>query len=282
MKQDHDKRPLLAGVCGDPIAHSRSPHIFRHWFQAHGIDGHYVPLLIARESFHKVVPALAEAGFRGVNVTLPHKQMALEIADTVSETATQIGAANTLRFGQDGIHADNTDAFGFIENLRHACVAWSAARGPVVVFGAGGAARAAVFALKNSGAPEIRIANRTLSRAETLAAHFGKGVFGVSWADRSIALRDAALIVNTTSLGMAGQPALDLSLDDAPADALVHDIVYAPLETPLLADARARGMPTVDGLGMLLHQARPGFRAWFGMDPTVTPALRQACLAELR
>ena len=215
------------------------------------------------------------------NVTLPHKEAAISLADEVSQAAAAIGAANTLTFRRDGsIHADNSDAFGFIENLRAALPDWSAAAGPALVLGAGGAARAGIHALLEAGAPEIRLANRTLARAEALADRFGPRVTVIEWQDRSAAAAGAALIVNTTSLGMIGKPPLDVSLDDAPETAVVTDMVYNPLTTGLLAAAAARGLGVVDGLGMLLHQARPGFRSWFGMDPEVTPALRAACLGK--
>lgn len=275
-----DGRPLLAGVCGFPIGHSKSPTLFAHWFGEYGIAGHYVPLSIAPGDFETALRALPRAGFRGTNVTVPHKQAALVLADRASEAARAIGAANTLTFQPDGaIEADNSDAFGFLANLREGAPAWDPRAGPAVLLGAGGAARAAAWVLLDSGVPELRIANRTRARAEELRHHFGDRVAVVDWADRETALAGAATIVNSTSLGMLAKPPLEISLDAAPADALVTDMVYNPLTTPLLAAAKQRGMPTVDGLGMLLHQARPGFRAWFGRDPQVTPALRAACLA---
>ena len=274
-----DPRPLNAGVCGQPIGHSKSPRLFRHWFGAYGIEGSYAPLLIAPDDFETAIRGLMAAGYRGVNCTLPHKEAALAIADEVSDAARAIGAANTLTFRADGaIHADNTDGFGFYENLKAGASGWSAADGPAVMIGAGGAARAGMFALLEAGAPEVRITNRTRAKAEALAAHFGHGTVVVDWDERSDALNGAATIANSTSLGMTGQPPLEISLTTAPTTAVVTDMVYAPLETQLLADARARGMVTVDGLGMLLHQARPGFRRWFGTDPQVTDALRAACL----
>jgi len=274
-----DPRPLLAGVAGMPIAHSKSPRLFAHWFAEHGLVAHYVPLRIAPEDFAAAVRALAKSGFRGINVTLPHKEAALAMADRWSDAAASIGAANTLTFGADGaIHADNTDAFGFLENLRATAPDWQADAAPAVILGAGGAARAAVFALLGAGAPEIRLTNRTRAKADALATHFGARVVAVDWPERAAALAGAGLIANTTSLGMQGGPPLDLALDDAPDTALVTDMVYAPLVTPLLADAAARGLAAVDGLGMLLHQARPGFARWFGREAAVTDALRAACL----
>lgn len=274
-----DERPLLAGVCGFPIAQTRSPMLFAHWFREHGIAGHYVPLRVATDDFASVLRSLPRCGFRGVNVTVPHKQAALALADRASDAARAIGAANTLVFRPDGaVEADNTDAFGFIANLREGAPAWDPATGPALLLGAGGAARAAVHVLVEAGVPELRVANRTRERAEELARHFGSRVTVVDWAEREAALENVATIANSTSLGMIGKPPLEIRLDAAPAGALVTDMVYNPLVTPLLAAARMRGMPTVDGLGMLLHQARPGFRAWFGRDPAVTPSLRAACL----
>jgi shikimate dehydrogenase len=278
-----DQRPLLAGVMGWPVAHSKSPLIFAHWFAETGIAGAYTRFAVPPEDFEKTCRALPKAGLRGVNVTLPHKLAALDLADEASLAARTIGAANTISFDADGrIFADNSDGYGFIENLREGAPAWNANAGPALVLGAGGAARAVIHALLEAGVPAIRLANRTRARAEALAAHFGprfgSRVEPIDWTARHRATGGAAAIVNTTSLGMTGNPPLELALDGAPAGALVTDIVYAPLETPLLAAARARGLTTVDGLGMLLHQARPGFRAWFGVDPAVTRALRCAVL----
>lgn len=274
-----DPRPLLAGVMGWPVAHSRSPLIFAHWFARHGIPGAYVRLAVRHEDFEQVLRALPKAGFRGVNVTIPHKPAALALADESSEAARAIGAANTLLFTVEGsIRADNTDAFGFIGNLREGAPAWDPAAGPALVLGAGGAARAVVHALLRAGVSGIRVANRSRHRARELAAHLGPAVEPVDWAERDAAVAGAALIVNTTSLGMEGQPPLDLSLEASSPEVVVCDIVYTPLITPLLADAQRRGLTAVDGLGMLLHQARPGFRAWFDADPVVDPELRRAVL----
>jgi shikimate dehydrogenase len=271
--------PLLAGVVGWPVAHSKSPLIFAHWFAETGIAGSYTRFAVRPEDFEDVFRALPKTGLRGVNVTIPHKLTALGLADEASGAARAIGAANTIRFDPDGrIFADNTDGYGFIENLREGAPAWNPAAGPALVLGAGGAARAVIHALLEAGAPAVRLANRSCDKAQALAAHFGPRVEPVDWAARDAAIGSAATIVNATSLGMTGNPPLELALEDAPATTLVTDIVYAPLETTLLAAARARGLATVDGLGMLLHQARPGFRAWFGVDPPVTRALRRAVL----
>jgi len=274
-----DTRPLTAGVLGWPVAQSRSPRLFAHWFARHGLNGGYIPFAVRPGDFAEVYRALGKAGLRGVNVTLPHKRAALDMADTASEAARAIGAANTILFGADGgAHATNTDAFGFLESLRAGAPSWHAHDAPAVVLGAGGAARAIVHALKGVGAPEIRLVNRTRETAEDLAAEMGGPVTVADWSARSSALEGAGLLVNSTSLGMAGHAPLDIALDALPAGAVVTDIVYSPLETGLLAAARARGLVAVDGLGMLLHQARPAFEAWFGIDPTVDADLRAAVL----
>jgi shikimate dehydrogenase len=264
----------LAGVMGWPVSHSKSPSLHGYWLDLHKIDGAYVPLPVRPEAFPGCLRALAELGFRGVNLTVPHKVAALDVCDSLDDAARAIGAVNTVVFTGKGIEGRNTDAHGFIENLRQAAPDWHASAGPAVVLGAGGAARAVVHALREAGAPEIRLANRTKERASALAKDFAPGVTVVAWQDRAAAMQGANLLVNTTSLGMTGQDPLELALDALPASALVNDIVYAPLETALLRDAKARGNRTVDGLGMLLHQARPGFAAWFGVTPEVTPALR--------
>jgi len=274
-----DARPLTAGVIGWPVRQSRSPRLFDHWFARHGIAGRYMPFAVREADFPGVYAALARAGLRGVNVTLPHKQAALDLADEASAAARAIGAANMIRFTPEGgILADNTDAYGFAENLRAGVPGWRADAGPALVLGAGGAARALIHALKEGGAPEIRLANRTRATAEALAAEMGAPLVVVDWAAKNEALDGAALLVNATSLGMTGCPPLDIALDPLPPQAVVTDIVYSPLETPVLAAARARGLRAVDGLGMLLHQARPAFHAWFGIDPAVDADLRAACL----
>ena len=279
MTNPDDPRPLIAGVCGFPISQSKSPLLFRHWFDRYGIAGTYTPLRIAAVDFESVLPALIKAGFRGVNCTLPHKLTALQIADTVSDAARSIGAANTLTFSDDGaIDADNTDWFGFIQNLRQGCPDWNPSSGPAMMLGAGGAARAGIYALLDAGCPEVLLANRTRTKADELADFFGERVTVVDWSERATALGGVSTIANSTSLGMVGSNPLELNLDRAPKNALVTDMVYNPLETKLLKDAKARGMRTVDGLGMLFHQARPGFRLWFGKDPEVTNDLRNACL----
>lgn len=266
----------VAGIMGWPIGHSRSPRLHGYWLREYGVDGVYLPLVASPEGIEAAFRGLPGLGFRGVNVTIPHKLSALAACDHIDDVAARIGAVNTIIIGEDGaLSGTNTDAFGFLANLRQESD-WRGVEGPAVVLGAGGAARAVCVALLDAGVPEVRIANRTDSRAQALADEFGLTAF--PWADRAAALDGAALVVNATSLGMTGQPTLDLLLDALPIDALVHDIVYAPLETELLTQARARGNPIVDGLGMLLHQARPGFEAWFGVSPDVTPALRNFVL----
>lgn len=276
-----DHKVPIAGVIGNPIAHSRSPHLHGHWLRTYGIDGYYVPLHVQGQDLAEVFRALPKLGFKGVNVTLPHKERALELADRVSDRAALIGAANTITFQPDGtIHADNTDGYGFIENLRAGAPGWSPRTGPIVVLGAGGAARGVLSALLEAGAPEIRLANRTRVKAESLRHDFGPRVTVVDWHRVSDVLEDATTLVNTTSLGMEGQAELTISIDALPRDAVVTDIVYRPLITKLLGTAMARGNPIVDGLGMLLHQAAPGFERWFGLRPEITPELRAAALAE--
>ncbi len=272
-------RSQIAGVMGWPVAHSRSPRLHGYWLRKYGIDGAYIPLPVRPQQFAAALRALPMLGFAGANVTVPHKEAALAAVDRTDVAARRIGAVNTIVVVPDGtLDGRNSDGFGFMENLRAGVAGWSPKAGPAVILGAGGSARAVAVALSDGGAPEIRIVNRTVERAERLSADIG-GPFRVyGWADRASALFDAALLVNTTTLGMSGQPPLELVLDRLPTTAIVNDIVYSPLETVLLAAARARGNPVVDGLGMLLHQARPGFAAWFGVEPEVTPELRRFVL----
>ncbi len=269
----------LAGVLGWPVAHSRSPRLHGFWLQQHGIDGAYLPLPVRPERFGHAVRALLDLGFRGANVTVPHKLAAHGLADSLTPRARAIGAVNTLVFENGLIRGDNTDGEGFLRNLRAGARGWQPQRGPAVVLGAGGAARAVLVALRDAGVPEIRLLNRTRQTAEALAEELGTPIRAAAWQDRNAALAGAELLVNTTSLGMTGQPPLELGLERLPDGAVVSDLVYAPLITPLLAAAKARGNVAVDGLGMLLHQAVPGFAAWFGIEPEVTPALREAVLA---
>jgi shikimate dehydrogenase len=269
----------LAGVMGWPVAHSLSPRLHGYWLEQHGVDGVYVPLAVAPDHLATALRALPSLGFRGVNLTLPHKERALELCQEVDDLARRIGAVNTIVVREGRLVGSNSDAFGFLESLKAGAPEWRPEAAPAVVLGAGGAARAVVAALIDAGAPEVRLVNRTRERAEALAASLGGAISIQHWAKRRAALADAGLLVNATTLGMAGQPPLDLDLGGLPSDALVTDLVYAPLVTPLLAAARARGNPLVDGLGMLLHQARPGFEAWFGVRPDVTAALRAFVLS---
>jgi shikimate dehydrogenase len=271
-----------AGVMGWPVGHSRSPLLHRFWLREYGIEGEYLLLAVPPEDLAPSLRALAERGFAGCNLTIPHKEAALAIVDRVEDRAARIGAVNTVVVLEGGkLEGRNTDAFGFHANLVQALPEWRADSGPAVVLGAGGAARAVVAALLDSGTPEIRLVNRTAARAAALAASCGNRLRPYGWNERNGVLAGAALLVNTTSLGQSGQAPLELSLDALPEDAVVNDIVYVPLETTLLAAARRRGNRVVDGLGMLMHQARPGFAAWFGVMPEVTPALRQALIADL-
>ncbi|HHY02580.1 MAG TPA: shikimate dehydrogenase [Paracoccus sp.] len=270
----------LAGVIGWPVAHSRSPLLHGHWLARYGIKGHYVPLAVAPEHLAQVLRALPRAGFVGANVTIPHKESVLALADIVTDRASLIGAANTLIFREDGrIHADNTDGYDFVTNLRQQAPDWLPDSGPAAVIGAGGAARAVVAALLECGVPELRIANRTRIRADQLKADFGARIVVYDWAQVGNMLEGAATIVNCTSMGMEGAQPLRLPLDALSPDALVTDLVYTPLDTHFLREARARGCTTVDGLGMLLHQAAPGFERWFGIHPQVDDDLRRAVLA---
>ena len=269
----------LAGVIGSPVAHSRSPRLFSHWLRKYGLPGHYIPMDIAAEKLEASLRALPDLGFVGVNVTIPHKEQVLQIADHVSDRAQQIGAANTLVFAEDGsIHADNTDGYGFIENLRQTAPDWDPTKGPAVVFGAGGAARAILAALLDVGVPEIRLTNRSRDRADRLADIFGDRVTVHDWIQAANVVEGAATVVNTTSLGMTGKSEFRVPLDALEPGMLVTDIVYTPLQTRLLREATEAGCTTVDGLGMLLHQAVPGFERWFGQRPEIDEATRAAVL----
>lgn len=270
----------LAGVIGSPISHSKSPRLFAHWLKAYGRAGHYIPMHVGEADLEKVIRTLPSMGFVGCNVTLPHKTAVLEIADLATDRATLIGAANTLIFRKDGkIHADNTDGYGFIANLKQGAPGWAPSIGPAAVLGAGGAARAVIASLIDVGVTEIFLSNRTRPKAEALKSAFGTKVTVVDWVQAGNMIEESATVVNTTSLGMEGQPEMRVPMDGLRRGTVVTDLVYAPLKTRLLQEAEAAGCVVVDGLGMLLHQAVPGFERWFGVRPDVDVATRAAVLA---
>jgi shikimate dehydrogenase len=273
-----DKIPLAA-VVGHPIAHSKSPNVHGYWLRKYGLKGHYIPMDIEPDKLSELLPRLADLGFVGANVTIPHKERVMEIADLITDRATLIGAANTLIFRKDGrIHADNTDGYGFIENIRQSIPDWNPKSGPAVVFGAGGACRAVLASLIDVGVPKIMLTNRTRIRAEKLREDFGNRIQVIEWVQAGNVLEDADLVVNTTSLGMTGKPEMRVPLDGLRPGAIVNDLVYTPLRTRLLATAEDRGCRVVDGVGMLLHQAVPGFERWFGKRPEVDENVRAAVL----
>ena len=275
---DHPRLPL-AGVIGSPVAHSRSPALHGYWLRRYGIRGHYIPMDVGQADLAEALRTLPKLGFVGLNVTIPHKETVLGLADVVTDRAALIGAANTLVFRKDGkVYADNTDGTGFIANLRQHAPHWNPGSGPAAVLGAGGAARAVVAALIEAGVPEIRIANRTKQRAEAVRADLGAKVVVHDWVKAGNMLDGAATVVNTTSLGMVGKPDLRVPLDALDRHAVVTDLVYTPLRTQFLIEAEDLGCTVVDGLGMLLHQAAPGFERWFGQRPEVDDATRRAVL----
>jgi shikimate dehydrogenase len=277
----------LAGIVGWPVSHSRSPLIHNHWLKQHNIPGAYVPLPVQPDRLADALRGLPALGFAGCNLTIPHKVAAMAYMDELDPLARRMGAMNLVVVGADGrLTGFNTDGFGFWQSLIDAQPQFRADAGPVVVLGAGGAARAVVLSLLERGAPRVRLLNRTAEKAQRLAAELGgAGAHGVidvmPWSEREAALEGCALLVNTTSLGMQDQPAMALRLDALPRNALVCDVIYVPLETSLLKQARERGHVTVNGLGMLMNQARPAFHAWFGVMPAITPELKQAMLATL-
>ena len=272
----------LAGVMGWPVAHSRSPLIHNYWLQKYGLTGAYVQLPVAPGTLGTAIAGLKALGFQGCNITIPHKVEAMAFMDEIDSVARRMGAMNTIVVQADGsLKGYNNDGYGYVQSLLDAQPDWRADTGPITVLGAGGAARAVVLSLADRGAQEIRLLNRSPGAAQALADEFGAPVNALPWADRHAALAGAALLVNTTSQGMHSMPALDLDLSDLPSYALVSDVIYVPLETPLLRAAKARGNPTVDGLGMLLNQARPAFEAWFGVLPEITPELRRLVEATL-
>jgi shikimate dehydrogenase len=271
-------KSLMAGLLGWPVSHSRSPRLHGFWLARHGVDGAYVPLPVRPERFEAALRVMPDLGFRGANVTIPHKEAAFAACDEVDEVARRAGSVNTLVFRDGRIAGTSTDGFGFLESVREGAPGWQASAGPAVILGAGGAVRAVAAALLEAGCPRLTLVNRTPARAEAIARDLG-GPVEVATVPP---LGDAALLVNGTSLGMAGEPALEVDLTPLPPSAVVADMVYVPLETKLLAAARARGLRAVDGLGMLLHQARPGFEAWFGVAPTVDDEVRNFVFQDLR
>jgi len=278
-----DQRFVLAGVMGWPVAHTRSPAIHNHWIAHYGLKGAYVQLPVQPARLEAAIRGLPALGFAGCNITVPHKISAMAWMDEVHPAAQRIEAINTVVVREDGsLLGVNNDGVGYIQSLRDADPAWRADTGPALVLGAGGAARAIVVALLDEGVPELRICNRTQEKAQAFRDAFGDRVKVIPWSERNAAMAGVSLLVNTTTQGMHGQPALDVALDDLPAHAMVSDAIYIPLETPLLAAARQKGHRTVNGLGMLLNQARPAFKAWFGVMPEITPALLSAVHATFK
>jgi shikimate dehydrogenase len=277
-------RARIAGVMGWPVAHSRSPRLHAYWLEEHEIDGAYVPFPVKPSDLERALKALPILGIVGCNLTIPHKEAALSVLDEVDDSVRLVGAVNTVIVGADGkLRGMNTDIAGFCGAVREAMPGFTGRR--AVVLGAGGAARAVLGGLAELGVKEVRLTNRTHARAETLAKTLDKlplTVGVVPWAARSAALDGADILINATSLGMEGEPPLELALDRLPKGALVFDAVYVPLDTALLKAARARRNPVADGLSMLLHQARPAFAAWFGTEPKVTPGLRAHVLQSLK
>lgn len=271
-----------AGIIGWPVSHSRSPLLHGHWLRTHGIAGAYVPLPVAPGRLSEALRGLPALGFAGANVTVPHKEAAARFVDVLDDDAGRIGSVNLITVRPDGrLHGASTDGFGFMASLREADASFKADRGPAVVLGAGGAARAVVAALLEDGAPSIRLLNRTRARAQIVAGELGTRVEVVDWAARDRALDGAALLVNTTTLGMKGHDPLHIDLEGLPMDAMVSDLVYVPRRTRLLEVAARRGNLTASGLSMLMHQARPSFAAWFGVMPDVTDELRAVLEATL-
>ncbi len=270
----------LAGVMGMPIFQSRSPVIHNHWIREHGIRGAYGHFPVQPDRVEQAIRGLSALGLAGCNITLPHKVAAMSLMDELTPMAKRIGAINCIVVQADGrLVGHNNDGFGYIQSIKDVQPHWRADAGPVVLLGAGGAARAVLISLIEEGAKEIRLINRTREKSQALAQGLESVVKVLDWQDRHAALAGAAMLINTTNQGMYGQPALDLRLDELPREALVSDLIYIPLQTPLLAQARERGNPTVNGLGMLLNQAIPAFEAWFGVRPQITPELHRLVLA---
>ena len=267
---------MVTGVMGWPVRHSVSPLLHNHWLGENNINGIYIPLPVMPAKLNQALKSLAALGVRGVNLTIPHKEAAMDLLDGVDQAAERIGAVNTIVVKEnERLEGRNTASAGFLENLRTSGSEWQPSKGPALILGAGGAARAIAFALLDAGVPEIRLVNRTIARAERLAESIGTGCKVAKFNEINTAVADVALLVNATSIGMEGQEDMKVSLDNLPTNAIVNDIVYKPLHTPLLVQAQKRGNKVVDGLGMLLHQARYSFDAWFGVKPEITTELRR-------
>ena len=271
---------ILAGVMGWPIAQSRSPILHNYWIEKYKLNGRYVPLAVRPERLADAIRGLPALGFRGCNLTMPHKQYAMTMVDSLTDTARRIGAVNCIVVGEDGkMSGTNNDGNGYVLSVQEVAPQWKPGDGPIAILGAGGAARAIIVALLERDASEIRLINRTFEKAERLAKEFGPAIEPIAWDKRGEAIGDVVLLTNATNQGMTGNPALEISLDKLSSRTLVSDLIYVPPETPFLTAARARGNVTVNGLGMLLHQARPAFQAWFGVLPEITSDLRTAITA---
>ena len=271
-----EARPRLAAVLGNPISHSKSPRMHNYWLKQNKLNGYYIPIKVELADFEQTIRTLMKMGFSGVNVTIPHKLCALKIADESSSTAQYIGAANTLTFTKENkIYADNTDAYGFINNIKSKYPNWNPKKGVSVVLGAGGASRAVIAALLSEGSKQIMVLNRTIEKAEVLKKDYDNKITVESWENINEVLASSKNIINTTSLGMNNETFIPINPEAIPEKSLVSDLVYTPLETNLLKIAKNRGSKTVDGLGMLIHQGVPGFEAWFGQKPLVTEELRE-------
>ncbi len=273
---------IKAGLIGHPVGHSKSPLIHNYWIKKYGLKGNYQAIDTLPDALEDTISRLKDEGFAGFNITVPHKQSVMRLCDKLDETATRIKAVNTVRIDENGhLTGMNTDAFGFIQNIKQHAPGFDFTSGPAIVLGAGGAARAIVFALLKEGAPQILLTNRTFEKAQALAQETltYERIEPVPWQEKESALKEVSLLVNTTPAGMAGMPPLDIELENLPPSALVHDIVYAPMMTELLEKGERLGNPVVTGIGMLLHQARPAFAEWFGVMPDVTPELEEKVLS---
>jgi shikimate dehydrogenase len=271
---------ILAGVMGWPIAQSRSPVLHNYWIDKYKLNGRYVPLAVRPERLSDAIRGLSALGFRGCNLTMPHKQLAMTMVDSLTDTAKRIGAVNCIVIGEDGkMSGTNNDGNGYVLSVQEVAPQWKPGDGPIAILGAGGAARAIIVALLERGASEIRLINRTFEKAERFAKDFGLAIKPIPWDKRGDAIADVALLTNATNQGMTGHPPLEISLDKLSSRTLVSDLIYVPPETPFLTAAKARGNVIINGLGMLLHQARPAFQAWFGIMPEITPDLRTSIMA---